>query len=131
MRPYILLVDDDPDDLMLLSEALFSADNYYELKEAGDGQAALNFLRSLNNNEIYPCLIVLDINMPVLDGRELLAILKSDAALKDIPVIFFTTSSSMADKKYADQFNVELITKPFNMKLLSLAAQKIISHCNV
>ena len=74
MRPYILLVDDDPDDLMLLSEALFSADNSIELKEAGDGRAALNFLRSLNNKATHPCLIVLDINMPVLDGRELLAI---------------------------------------------------------
>ena len=129
MRQYILLVDDDPDDLMLLTEAIIAANSNYELKEACDGRMALNFLKSLNKKNDHPCLIVLDINMPVLDGRELLAILKNDISLKDVPVIFFTTSSSPADKKYADQFNVELLTKPFNMNLLSIAAQKIISHC--
>ena len=68
--------------------------------------------------------------MPVLDGRELLAIIKSDAELKEIPVIFFTTSSNPADVKYAAQFNVDLMTKPFNLSLLSEAAKKIISYCN-
>ena len=130
MRPYILLVDDDPDDLMLLTEAIIASNCSYELKEAGDGRIALNFLKSLNKKDDYPCLIVLDINMPVLDGRELLAILKKDVSFKDVPVIFFTTSSNPADIKYASQYNVELMTKPFNMNLLSLAAKKIISYCN-
>ncbi|MBC7511282.1 MAG: response regulator [Ferruginibacter sp.] len=129
MRPYILLVDDDPDDLLLITEAIIAANSNYELKEAGDGRMALNFLKSLNKKDDHPCLIVLDINMPVLDGRELLAILKSDTSLKDVPVIFFTTSSNPADINYAAQFNVELMTKPFNMNLLSIAAKKIISYC--
>ena len=130
MKPYILLVDDDADDIMLLKEAITSANNIYTLQEAHDGRIALNFLRS-QKKELLPCLIVLDINMPVLDGRELLAILKSDEGLKDIPVIFFTTSSNPADLNYAAKFNVTLLTKPLNISLLSQAAQKIISHCNV
>ena len=130
MKPYILLVDDDADDIMLLKEAITSANNIYTLQEAHDGRIALNFLRS-QKKELLPCLIVLDINMPVLDGRELLAIMKSDEGLKDIPVIFFTTSSNPADLNYAAKFNVTLLTKQLNISLLSQAAQKIISHCNV
>ena len=129
MKPYILLVDDDADDIMLLKEAISSANDYYNLQEAHDGKIALDFLRS-KKKELLPCLIVLDINMPVLDGRELLAIMKSDEGLKDIPVIFFTTSSNPSDLKYAAKFNVALLTKPFNISLLSQAAKKIISYCN-
>ena len=129
MKPYILLVDDDADDTLLLKDALLSANNQYNLEEANDGRKALNFLRN-RKADTLPCLIVLDINMPVLDGRELLAILKSDASLKEIPVLFFTTSSNPADAKYAAQFKVDLLTKPFNLNLLTLAAKKIITYCN-
>lgn len=122
MKPYILLVDDDADDIMLLKEAITTANSYYTLQEAHDGRIALDFLRS-KKKELLPCLIVLDINMPVLDGRELLAIMKSDESLKDIPVIFFTTSSNPSDIKYATQFNVTLLTKPFNISLLSQATK--------
>ena len=129
MKPYILLVDDDADDIMLLKDAIVSANDYYTLHEAHDGRMALDFLHSIKAERL-PCLIVLDINMPVLNGRELLAIMKSDEELKDVPVIFFTTSSHPEDVKYAAQFNVELITKPFNLSLLSEAAKKIITFCN-
>ena len=129
MKPYILLVDDDADDILLLKDAILSANNYYTLEEAHDGRMALNFLRS-KKDERLPCLIVLDINMPILDGRELLAIIKSDEELKNVPIIFFTTSSNPSDAKYAAQFNVDLLTKPFNLNLLTLAAKKIITYCN-
>ena len=80
MKLNLLLVDDDPDDLILLKEALLSSNNSYELKDAENGRIALNFLKFLCVNELHPCLIVSDINMTVLDGRELLAILKSDSS---------------------------------------------------
>ena len=130
MKPYILLVDDDLDDIMLLKDALTTAHNQYSLEEAHDGRMALNFLRTKKSEDHLPCLIVLDINMPVLDGRELLAILKSDEGLKNIPVILFTTSNHEADVKYAAQFKVDLMTKPYNVSLLSQAAEKIITYCD-
>lgn len=125
----ILLVDDDADDLMLIQEAILELDNSFRFHEAHDGRHALNYLRSLAEGESYPGLIVLDINMPVLDGREMLAILKSDPALKEIPVVVFSTSSNPSDIEYCRQFKVDLLTKPFDMSRLMEAAGKIISYC--
>ena len=126
-QPLILLVDDDPDDLFLIREAISAESKTIAFYEASDGRHALNFLRSLPSKSHYPGMVVLDINMPVLDGRETLAILKTDAALKDIPVIIFTTSSDQGDKDYCKQFNVPLITKPFDMSRLSEIAKIMVS----
>jgi CheY-like chemotaxis protein len=128
MKPTILLVDDDPDDLQLLKEAIRDVDANFNLEEAKDGQNALHFLQDGADDRL-PCLIVLDINMPVLDGREMLAILKKDERLKKIPVVFFTTSSNPADMHYCRQFDVDLIIKPFNMNLFTEAARKILTYC--
>jgi len=125
----ILLVDDDPDDLMLIKEAINSVDGKFDFQEATDGRHALNFLRALDSVDKHPCLIVLDINMPVLGGRDMLAILKNDPGLKHIPVVVFSTSSNPADAEYCKQFDVELITKPFDMTLLIEAARRLISYC--
>src|SRR6267154_4253500 len=93
----ILLVDDDPDDLMLIKEAINSVDGKFDFHEATDGRHALNFLRAIDSLDKHPCLIVLDINMPVLGVRDMLAILKNDGGLKHIPVVVFSTSSNPAD----------------------------------
>ena len=121
-----LLVDDDPDDLMLLKEAVHSVDNSVRFAEARDGIAALNYLKDIKNPDLLPGLIVLDINMPVLNGRELLAIIKSENQLKRLKVIVFTTSSYPGDVEYCRQFGVDLITKPFGMDELAKIAVKMI-----
>ena len=125
----ILLVDDDPDDLMLIKEAINTVDGKFEFYEATDGRHALNFLRALDSVHKHPCLIVLDINMPVLGGRDTLAILKNDPGLKHIPIVVFSTSSNPTDTEYCKQFDVELITKPFDMTLLIEAAKRLIKYC--
>ena len=125
----IFLVDDDPDDLMLIKEAINTIDKKFDFQEATDGRHALNFLRALDSVDKHPCLIVLDINMPVLGGRDVLAIIKNDPGLKHIPVVVFSTSSNPADTEYCMQFGVELITKPFDMSLLIAAAKRLIAYC--
>ena len=127
--PEILLVDDDPDDLMLLKEAIEAINKEILISEKENGRSALNYLKEKIAKGSLPCLVVLDINMPVLDGREVLAILKSDLALKNIPVVVFTTSSNPADISYCAQFDVELVSKPFNLSELHDMATKIISYC--
>ena len=123
-----LLVDDDPDDLMLLKEALHSIDNSIRFAEARDGIAALNFLKDIRDPAQLPELVVLDINMPVLNGRELLAIIKSEQQLKHLNVVVLTTSSYPGDIEYCRQFGVELITKPFGMEeLLEISARLILA----
>jgi len=126
----ILLVDDDPDDRMLLKEAILEVDGRFLFEEAPDGRHGLNYLRSIPSPDQYPCLVVLDINMPILDGREMLAILKSDPKLKFIPVVVFSTSSNPSDIRYCKQFNVDLVTKPFDIAMLEKAAGKLVTYCN-
>lgn len=126
---FLLLVDDDPDDIMLLRDAIESLEAKFFIAECKDGRNALNYIKEKQLEGILPCLIVLDINMPILDGREVLAILKSDTKLKNIPVVVFTTSSNPDDINYCAQFNVVLISKPFNLSQLEGIARKIISYC--
>jgi CheY-like chemotaxis protein len=122
-----LLVDDDPDDLMLLKDAIHSINKTIRFAEAMDGRSALNYLKDIKDHARLPSLVVLDINMPVLNGKELLAIIKSENNLKHMPVIVFTTSSYPGDIEYCRQFNVELITKPFGMKELVEISKKMIA----
>ncbi len=126
--PTILLVDDDPDDLMLLKDAIESLGEKYDFIEANDGRSALNFLKKSIVEQTLPSLVVLDINMPILDGREMLAIMKSDPQLKDVKVVVFTTSSNPTDINYCKQFNVTMFSKPFNITMLKDVAKQIITH---
>ena len=127
--PTILLVDDDPDDLMLLKDAIESLDNKFNFAEANDGRAAMHILKNSASEQTLPSLVVLDINMPILDGREMLAIMKSDPILKDVNVVVFSTSSNPTDINYCKQFNVAMFSKPFNITLLKDVAQQIIQIC--
>lgn len=125
----ILLVDDDPDDVFMLSDALRALNPACEVVEAYDGDASLQLLDELYERKEIPELIVLDINMPVLDGREVLQILKRDERYRDIPVIVYTTSSNSFDKLHCAQFEVELITKPSTLPSIRQAAADMLRYC--
>jgi two-component system, chemotaxis family, response regulator Rcp1 len=95
----ILLVEDNSGDARLMREALLGFNNSIRLHVATDGVEALAFL---NRDGEYvraprPDLIVLDLNMPKLDGRELLARVKADAKLKTIPVVVLSASQAETD----------------------------------
>lgn len=125
----ILLVDDDPDDVFLLSDAFRTLDPSCEIIDAYDGDAALQLLDEMHTRKVVPDLIVLDINMPILDGREVLRILKNSDRYKDVPVIMYTTSSNTFDKLHCRQFDVELITKPSTLPCIQLAVQDMLRYC--
>ena len=117
-RPLFLLVDDDPDDIMLLRDAVQSFNNNIQFAEAVNGRKAINYLNDAKLQDRLPDLIVLDINMPVLNGREVISMINKDEQLKQIPLVVFSTSSHMGDLMYCKEHAVELIVKPFGMKLL-------------
>lgn len=108
----ILWADDDVDDLMLVKEILLKNQRAYNIIEVRNGREALAYLQSAKEKSRLPHLIVLDINMPVLDGKETLSIIKADEHLKHIPVVVFTTSSSEVDRLFCNKYQVEMITKP-------------------
>ncbi len=95
----VLLVEDDPGDLAMVEDYFARAELPGQLHHADDGLAALRYLRGEDEHAgaPRPDLILLDLNMPRMDGRELLAILKGDESWKTIPVVVFTTSSAVED----------------------------------
>jgi CheY-like chemotaxis protein len=127
----ILYADDDPDDLALFREAVTALGEQYYIIEAMDGIHALELLRQMQESNELPCLIVLDINMPRLDGKQTLVALQNHPLFSSIPVVLFSTSSSVLDKTFSQSKKVELITKPFDFKTLYDIAGKLLSYCNV
>lgn len=110
----ILLVEDNPADVGLVEEAFQDGRLRYELDVAPDGVAALDLLRGgVREGRQLPDLILLDLNLPKKDGREVLAEVKVDPALREIPIIVLTTSDDEADvhRAYGLHANCYL-TKP-------------------
>lgn len=115
----ILLVEDNAADVRLTQEALREGKVRNRLAVARDGQEALEMLRrqGAHKEAPRPDLILLDLNLPRKDGREVLAELKADATLKHIPVVVLTTSSAERDilKSYELHANC-YITKPVDLE---------------
>lgn len=107
-RPFqILLVEDNPGDVRLMQEALKEYEITHDLVIARDGVQALEYLRPLNQQLGYrqPDLILLDLNLPKKDGREVLAEIKTDENLRVIPVVVLTTSDADIDIMKAYQLH--------------------------
>lgn len=107
----ILLVEDDKVDVMTVKRAFKENKIINELKVASDGEEALEYLRDPNNQQ--PCIILLDLNMPRMNGIEFLKIVKHDELLKKIPVVVLTTSKAEQDR--TESFNLSVagyIIKP-------------------
>ena len=114
----VLLVEDSPGDVRLTQEAFRDANPSIRLHEATDGVEAMTFLRreGIHANAPRPDLILLDLNLPKMDGREVLAHIKADDTLKTIPTVILTTSDAEADivKSYQLQANCYL-SKPVQL----------------
>ncbi|MER5843107.1 response regulator [Streptomyces prasinus] len=123
-RPFdVLLVEDDIADAMLIEEAL-SERGARNLVQVTDGVAALEHLRTPGTPR--PDLIVLDLNMPRMNGRDLLKVLKNDDDLQTIPVVVLTTSTAPDDVTgaYSSHANA-YVTKPVNLEEFEQAVQSI------
>ena len=112
MSIQILLVEDSPGDVRLTQEAFRDANALIQLHLASDGVEAMAFLRR-EGTHIHaprPDLVLLDLNLPKMDGREVLAQIKQDNGLKTIPTLILTTSDAEADilKSYQLQANCYL-----------------------
>lgn len=125
----ILLVDDDKDDLQMLQEAVRQLNNSYLLEEATDGEQGFTRLQLMKKEGRLPCLIVLDINMPRLDGRQTFRLIRSDSTLSHIPVVIFSTSSSEMDKRFFKGENVAYITKPVEFRSFLSIAKTLLEYC--
>jgi CheY-like chemotaxis protein len=124
----ILCIDDDIDDMAFIQEAIKSYETAFEVTEAENGEQALAYLNEAKTNGSLPCLIIMDINMPKMDGKKAIQLIKADKDLSTIPLVVFTTSSNISDKRYFELYNVQYITKPnhysaFRKKVTEMLSQ--------
>lgn len=114
----ILLADDDEDDRLLTEEALYESRLANDLHMVEDGEELMDYLHRRGKfasleEDSRPGLILLDLNMPKMDGREALRAIKSDASLRQIPVVILTTSKAEEDiYRTYDLGANSFITKP-------------------
>jgi chemotaxis family two-component system response regulator Rcp1 len=124
----VLLVEDSPGDVRLTQEALHEANSAIHLHVAFDGVEAMAFLTRAGRNARAPRpdLILLDLNLPRMDGREVLAQIKADDDLKTIPTIILTTSEAEADivKSYQLQANC-FLSKPVQLEAFESLVKSI------
>jgi CheY-like chemotaxis protein len=123
-----LLVEDNPGDVRLTQEALRSHKVQNNLHVVGDGEEAMAFLRKEGKyaNAPRPDIILLDLNLPRKDGREVLADIKSDPNLKTIPVVVITSSEAEQDVIKSYNLNANCyVTKPVNLDQFIKVVQSI------
>lgn len=114
----ILVVDDDPGDVLMIEEALEDSDVEKVIDVVNDGQEAMEFLRREGRHTAAqrPDVILLDLNMPRMDGRQVLGEVKQDEDLRTIPIVVLTTSNADTDivGSYTLQANA-YVTKPIDL----------------
>jgi len=124
----ILMVEDNPGDIRLTQEALSNGKVNNQLHVVEDGVAALDYLFRRGSYEQVkrPDLILLDLNLPKKDGREVLAVIKKDDSLRTIPVVVLTTSQAEGDVQRAYALNANCyVTKPVGLNEFNRVAQAI------
>ncbi len=127
---HILLVEDNEGDIILTSEALNDDDVNKQIAVVRDGELAMQYLSKQPpyTNAVTPDLILLDINLPKISGKEVLMFIKNDTALKMIPVIMLTTSTSENDLReaylgYANCY----ISKPLDLNEFFTAIKHLVN----
>ena len=115
----VLLVEDDPGDVLLIREAFDFNKVHNNLNVVSDGEQALDYLRGAGDyaDRIRPDLVLLDLNLPRKDGREVLAEVKGDPDLRTIPIVVLTTSEAEEDVLKSYQLHANAyVTKPVDFE---------------
>jgi CheY-like chemotaxis protein len=123
----ILLVEDDPGDVLMTREALAESKLLNDLTVLADGREAIDHLtEAAQGTKSRPDLILLDLNLPKVDGREVLAFIKGEPRLRRIPVVILTTSSAEEDiARSYDNYANAYVTKPVDFEQFMGVVRKV------
>ena len=128
--PIILHVDDDPDDRFLVGDAINSIDPSIRVLEAENGLKALELLKKARIIGELPSLVILDFNMPLMNGMETYKEIRKHPEFSNIPVVLLTTFNSKREDHYWDNESVATFTKPATFNELTTSIKKILSYCH-
>lgn len=126
----ILCADDDPDDRELICETITRLHPTYRVVHAKDGWEAFTWLQQASTTGSLPCLVILDINMPKMDGKQTLKKIRQTEGLTQVPVVMFSTCENPMDKLFFDRHGVQLFTKPSSLKAIDEQIEKLLVHCS-
>jgi len=126
MPAEILYVEDNPGEVFLLREAVRRLDENVRLVSAGDGEVALTLLLSEN---VRPSVIVLDLDIPKIDGTEVLKAVKSHHELKVVPTVVFAEKAARRQIEMTGYTPDLFLSKPMDLDGYMIVAQKIIALC--
>jgi two-component system, response regulator len=124
---YILYIDDDEDDYSLFNEALLKAGSSYEVRFLNSGRKAIDYLKSVFPADHLPVLIILDINMPGMDGRETLLEIQELLGGNYIPTLFLSTQPMSVDVLFAQAKGVTVLAKPVTVRHYDEIAKTILN----
>lgn len=127
--PAIFVVDDDHEDHMMLKEYFADIGVSSEVKYFDNGETTINFLEATEESDELPKLIVLDLNMPVLNGTQTLLFLKRSTRYKSIPVIIFSTAENDDEKRKCLSYGaVDYVVKPMSWEEGQAIARRLASY---
>lgn len=126
----VLYADDDPDDLELVKDAFEHYSKNVDVITVTTGMQALSYLDKLTEYDPKPCLIILDINMPVLSGKDVLLKIRLMERFHSVPVVLFSTSSQPSDKTFALRYDAGFVIKPLDVRQMEAIAVQFIDHCS-
>ncbi len=126
----VVYADDDIDDLRFVEQAFIESMANIELVTVNDGVNAIDYLSRLSVLDPDPCLIILDVNMPRLNGKETLQRIRKMDRFVNIPVVLFTTSSMEQDRNFAIQYKAGFVTKPLDARQMERITDQFIEHCD-
>jgi CheY-like chemotaxis protein len=126
---FILLGEDDIDDQEILEEIFTSVDPTFRLQFINNGKKLISHLEEIHDNHL-PCLIILDYNMPELNGAEILKILRDNDRIKNVPRIIWSTSNAPAYKNLCLEYGAcDYLVKPARINMLEEMVRHMLSYC--
>jgi CheY-like chemotaxis protein len=128
-KPVLLYAEDDLDDFESLVDALEQLTDKYQIVNAKNGTEVISLLQS-EFAENHPSVVILDLNMPLMDGKEVLAWMKNEEEFRHIPVMVFTTSSREEDVRLCQNHKCTFFRKPTLYRDLLHVAQTILDMSN-
>jgi len=129
-RHLVLYADDDKDDIRFVEEAFSENVLNVEIVAVENGQKAVDYLDHLSVLDPNPCLIILDINMPRMNGKEALLRIRQMDRFRNTPVVLFSTSSLPQDRQFAAKHAAGFITKPLDSRQMQRITDQFIEHCS-
>lgn len=125
----VLYADDDADDRDLVREAFEEFSSIIELITFEEGLSLLRYLEGLQTLQPKPCLVILDINMHGLDGKQTLRRLRNMDEYKDVPAVLFTTSTLPSEAAFAKSYNAGFVTKPLHGTQVHMIVDQLVHNC--